>query len=285
MKKAKFHYPLLVVAIAAAVQAGRLEHESRRIDSEGAKKLHIELKFAAGELSLEPEDMPQAATLDMDYNPRRVSYEVDYEVSKEIGFLYIESHHRRHTDIDTDDNRLDLRLSTRYPMSLEMEIGACDGQIDLGGIPLEELDIELGAASGEVEFSQPNLRRLKELNIDAGASSLDMYDIGNANFEQFTFSGGVGSFDLDFRGEEYQGETRIDIDVGLGSADIVLPRYIPIRVETEGDNWLSSVDFHHDDLEEIDDGIYESPDFERAETRIILTLDVGLGAVDLFWKR
>jgi hypothetical protein len=284
MKKAMFFYLLLVVAVAAAAQAGRREHESRQIDAEGAKKLQIKLDFGAGKLSINPEDMSQAATLDMDYDSRRVSYEVDYDVSKETGHLHIESHHRSHTKIDTDDNKLDLHLSTHYPMSLEMEIGACDGQIDLGGMPLENLDIEVGAASGEVEFSQPNPQRLKELNIDAGASSLDMHTIGNANFELFTFSGGAGSFDLDFRGE-YQGESRIDIDIGVSSADIVLPRDIPIRVETEGDNWLSSVDFHYDDLEEIDDGIFESPDFEKAKTRIILTLDVGLGSVDLFWKR
>jgi hypothetical protein len=284
MKKTLFVYPLLVVAVAATARAGRLEHESRQIDAKGAKKLEIKLEFAAGKLSINPEDIPQAAALDMDYDSRRVSYEIDYDVSKETGHLYIESEHRSHTNIDTDDNKLDLRLSTHFPMSLEMDIGACDAQIDLGGIPLEYFDVEVGAASGEIDFSKPNPQRLKELNIDAGASSLDMHTIGNANFELFTFSGGAGSFDLDFRGD-YQGESRIDIDVGLGSADIVLPRDVPIRVETEGDNWLSSVDFHHDDLEEIDDGIFESPDFEKAETRIVLTLDVGLGAVDLFWKR
>jgi hypothetical protein len=274
----------LVVLLAGLVMAGRREHETHRIDAEGAKKIEVELEFSAGELRIIPEDMSEAAVLDVLYDPRRVNYDIEYDVSKATGHLSIETDHRKRKSIDTDDNKLEMILSTRYPTSLEMDIGACDAEIDLGGIPLEYLDIDVGAASGDIDFSEPNPMRLKEINIDAGASSLDMHSIGNANFELMSFSGGAGSFDLDFRGQ-YKGESTIDIDIGVSSADIILPRGIPVRVETSGSNWLSSVDFHNDDLEEIDDDIYESPDFEDAETRIILTIDVGLGAVDVYWKK
>jgi len=284
MKKVLMVNLALVFFFASFALAGRIEHETRQIDIEGANNLDVELEFGAGELRISPADMSQAATLDIRYDTRQVEYDVDYKVSKGIGHLYIKSEHRKHCDIDTDKNKLDLVLSTRYPTSLKMDIGACDAEIDLGGIPLERLEIDVGAASGDIDFSKPNPRRLSEINIDAGATSLDMHSIGNANFELMTFSGGVGSFDLDFRGE-YKGESKIDLEVGLGSADIILPRGIPTRVETNGSNWLSSVDFHKDDLEEINDGIYESPDFEDSETRIILMLDVGLGSVDIYWKR
>ncbi len=275
---------IFVVFFAGIALGGRIEHEALEFDAEGAKKLEVELEFSAGELHIGPKDMSEVTTLEIHYDRRQVEYDVDYGVKRNTGRLSIETDHRKHSNIDTDKNRLELVLSTRYPTSLEMDIGACDAEIDLGGIPLEYLDIDVGAASGDIEFSKPNPRRLKEVNIDCGASSLDMRLIGNANFELITFSGGVGSFDLDFRGE-YKGESTIDIEIGLGAADIILPKGIPARVETEGSNWLSSVDFHHDDLEEIDDGIYESPDFEDAETRIILMLEVGLGAVDVIWKR
>ena len=274
----------LVVLLAGLVMAGRKEHETHRIDAEGAKKIEVELEFSAGELRIIPEDMSEAAVLDVLYDPHRVEYDIEYNVSKATGHLSIETDHHKHKSIDTDDNKLEMILSTRYTTSLEMDIGACDAEIDLGGIPLEYLDLDIGAASGDIDFSEPNPMRLKEINIDAGASSLDMHSIGNANFELMSFSGGAGSFDLDFRGQ-YKGESTIDIDIGVSSADIILPRGIPARVETSGSNWLSSVDFHNDDLEEIDDDIYESPDFQDAETRIILTIDVGLGAVDVYWKR
>jgi len=107
--------------------------------------------------------------------------------------------------------------------------------------------------------------------------------LGNANFEEFNFSGGAGAFELDFRGE-YVGESTIDIDLGVGSADIILPKGVAIEVETGGSNWLSSVDFRGDDLEEVEDDLYRSEDYESTKNRITLRLDVGLGAVDLIWK-
>jgi len=270
--------------MAGSATAGRKEHETRRIETEGAKRLEVQLEFGLGKLRIYPEDMPEAATLDMLYNPRLVEYNVEYEVKKETGRLFIESLTQKKTSVHTEDNQLDLVLSSRLPVSLEMDIGACDADIDLGGLPLEHLDIDIGAASGDIDFSEQNPNRLEEINVDAGASSLDMHSIGNANFELMTFSGGAGSFDLDFRGK-YDGESTIDIDIGVSSADIILPKGIPARVETSGSNWLSSVDFHNDDLEEVEDDIFESPDFENASTRIILIIDVGLGSVDIYWKR
>ncbi len=284
MKKAMTVSLALIVFCGGLVIAGRKEHETRSINAEGAKTIETELDFAAGILTIIPEDMSDVVTLDMLYDPRRVEYDVSYEVKKSTGHLFIETEHRKHRNIDTDDNRLEIILSTSYHTSLDMDIGACDADIDLGGVPLEHLEIDVGAASGDIDFSEPNPIRLKEINVDAGASSLDMHSIGNANFELMTFSGGAGSFDLDFRGQ-YSGESTIDIDIGVSSADIILPRGIPARVETSGSNWLSSVDLHKNSLEEIDDGIYESPDFEDADTRITLIIDVGLGSVDVYWKR
>ncbi|HWR82649.1 MAG TPA: toast rack family protein [Candidatus Deferrimicrobium sp.] len=274
----------LIVIAAGLLAAGRREQETRRIATEGAQKIETELEFGVGELRVLSDDIAEAAVVDLNYDPRRVEYDIDYQVKDETGHLYVESSTRRRSNMDSDDNRLDLTLSTRYPARLTMDIGACEAEIDFGGVPLEFLDIDVGAASGEITFSSPNPRRLSEIQIDAGASSLEMHTIGNANFEQMTFQGGAGSFDLDFRGD-YNGESRIDIDVGLGSADIILPLGVPVRIESSGSDWFSSVDFHGEDLDEVDDGVYESPDFEKAESRIVLTLDVGMGSVDLYWKR
>ncbi|MEA1980261.1 MAG: LiaF-related protein, partial [candidate division Zixibacteria bacterium] len=170
-----------------------------------------------------------------------------------------------------------------YNTEINFDIGACDAEFDFGGIALEYLEIDVGAAKGTFEFSKPNPIRLSEINIDAGASSIEMKSMGNANFDELNFSGGVGSFEIDLRGE-YQGESRVDIEIGLGSAEIVVPKGLPVRIETEGNNWLSSIDFHNEDLDEIDDDLYESSDFDDSDDRLIISIEVGLGSVDLYWK-
>jgi len=281
--KAGLMFLALALVITTVASAGRLESETVEVDAKGAENIDVSIEFGAGEILMVPADIKSAAVFDVEYTPRRFDFDVDYEVKRGTGYLLAESIVRRKTDVDTEDNRWEVTMSTRYPMVMELEMGACDAELDLGGIQLEGLKIEVGAASARLDFSAPNPVRLEEIEIEAGAASLEMEGGGNANFDFFSFEGGAGSFDLDFRGD-YDGESEITIDVGLGSADIVLPDNIPCRVEAETDGWLSSVDFHGDDLDEIDDDVYESPDFDDADTRIVIRIDVGLGSVDLYWK-
>ncbi len=274
----------LALLVAAGASYGRdLEKKSVTVESEGARKLDIQFHFGAGQLHLQPADQEAPAKLDISYDDRYYDHTVDYKVVDGTGRLDIDSKHESHESIDTDDNKWDVTLSDRYPTSLSLDIGACDADMELGGIPLTHLDVDVGAASAEFHFSKPNPNRAEEIRMKAGASSLDMTDIGNANFDQFDFDGGVGSYDLDFRGE-YNGESRIKLHIGLGSGDITLPRGVACRVEENNPNFLSSVDLHGSDLDEVEDHVYETPDFDKAKTRIILELEVGVGSVDIYFK-
>ncbi|MDH4157566.1 MAG: toast rack family protein [candidate division Zixibacteria bacterium] len=273
----------LLLVSAGLVWAGRLQHDTKKVAAEDAKKVSVKGDFGAGEIVISGEDIAEAAIVDIFYDEEKVDYDVEYDVSRSTGRLVLASHSRRRSNIDTEDNRWEIVLSTRYPVALDLEVGACDADFELGGIPLEEVTLEIGASSGSISFSKVNPVRLVDLDIEAGASSLKMNSVGNANFEEFNFSGGVGSFDLDLSGE-YHGESVVNIEVGLGSADIVIPEEIPVRIETDGSNWLSSVEIHHDDLEEVDDDAYESPGFEKARDRIVLKVDVGMGSIDIYFE-
>ncbi len=274
---------LIIFVLTFSASAGRMEHLSEKIDAEGADKIEVSIEFGAGEIILSSDDMAEVATVDVDYDPRRIECEIDYHVRRGTGYLHLESIIRHKRNIDTEKNLWEVVLSDRYPMVLEIEAGACSAEMDLGGIPITELSIEIGAASGEFDFSRPNPERMEEFDVDAGAASLEFRNLGNANFERFNFDGGAGSFDLDFRGK-YTGESEISIDIGLGSAEIILSKDIPVRIETGEPGWFSTVDFHNDDLDEVRDGIYESDDFDEADIRITLELDVGLGSVDIYFR-
>jgi hypothetical protein len=273
----------LLLLIAVSVTAGRLGKDTKRIEAHGAERVEVNIDFAMGEITIDSEDQSDVAVIELDYDPRQVDYDIEYVARNDQGFLDIESIQRRKRDLDSEDNLLGVTLSTRYPMELVLDAGACDAEFDFTGIPLTDLDMDIGAASGRIEFGRPNPVRLERFDVDAGASSVEFESLGNANFEVFNFSGGAGSFDLDLRGE-YNGESRVMIDVGVGSADIIVPEDIPVRVEADRDGWLSSVDFHGDDLHQVEDDVYESEGFQDAQTRLIIEIDVGLGSVDLYWR-
>lgn len=275
-----------VLASTVAVVAGRNKTATSIAKAEDAKEIIVECEFGAGELDLTAGDIDEVATLEVYYDPDVVAYHFDYDERGSTGRLYMESDfrsHRHHGD-DDSENRWNLVLSRKFPMELEFEVGACDADMDFGGLSISELSLEIGAASGTIEFTRPNPERMREFRVEAGASSVNMYDLGNANFEIMTFEGGAGSFDLDFRGE-YHGESEVDIEIGLGSADIIIPRDLPVRIYADDDGWFSSVDFHGDDLEEVDDGVFESRGFNHAKDRAVFRIDVGMGSVDIHFKR
>jgi hypothetical protein len=274
----------LVLLLAGVVAADRARHSTEVIPSDGARDAVVDIQFAAGKLIVNPRDMADLAELDLFYDPKFVDVIIEKDVRGQTLYVSAES------DFDNDrrdmhdiDNDWDVNLSTRTPMELRMEMGACKAEMDLGGVPIRELSINIGAASGVLDFSSPNPERMQEFEIEAGASSLDLTNLGNANFERFKFSGGAGSFDLDLRGT-YTGESDVEIEVGLGTADIILPKGLPVRIESESDEWFSSVDLHGGNLDEIEDGIFESPGFEKATIRLTIRLDVGMGSVDVRWK-
>lgn len=273
----------IIFLIPAIATAGRVAHEQIKIEADNAKSVEALIEFGAGEITINVDDMDDVLRGEITYDPKVVDIFHEYEVKGRVGKLYLESDHKDDFDIDTEENKWDLTLSTKYPMSLEMEIGACEAEIDLGGLQLESLKFEVGAASSIIEFSKPNPIRLDEINIEAGACSLEMKDFGNANFKHFGFEGGVGSFDLDLRGK-YTGFSRVDIEIGVGSMEIILPEDIPVRVETNGAGWLSSIDFHRTDLDEVDDDVYESDDYDDADIRLLVEIEVGLGSVDIYQK-
>jgi hypothetical protein len=269
-------------APTVTVAATDVTHKSESIEGKGAKTIVANISYGAGKLSIDPSGMTQPAKLDVMYTSDRRDYDLDYEVKQEVGYLTFKNRDQEIHEIDSKNNHLDVVLSTHYPTELKLEVGACDAAVDLGGIRLTQLSLEIGAASGDIDFSEPNPERMSDLKIEAGAASVGLTNLGNANFERLKFEGGAGKFDIDLRGK-YTGESYVDLEIGLGKANIILPEEIPVRIKTN-DNWFSSVDLHSRKLEKIDDGLYQSVGFDDAKIRLDIKLEVGMGSVDVRWR-
>jgi len=272
---------LLLVSQAAADRAERVQEI---LGEDGIEELEIQVDFGAGTIDIRPEEMDEAAKLDIYYSPRYVDYEVDLRVSGGRGRMFLDSEIRKHRwDNDDFENEWDLTLSTKYPTSLDLDIGACEARFDLSGIPLVDLQIDVGAADLEIEFNEPNPKRMRELNVDCGASSLKIFGLAYARAEIMDFDIGAGSCEIDMRGE-IEGEIEIDIDVGIGAMEIIVSRDVAVMVRGD-DNWFSSLDFHGLRLEEVRDGVWVSDDFDDADDRIVFTIDVAMGSVDIYARR
>jgi hypothetical protein len=280
-KKALFGIIGLLLVGVIPLSARRFETKNISIPPDDIKLLRANIELAAGRFTIAPGESKEIVTGDVEYDGARVEVFSEYKKRGATGYLEIGSDILSKTNIDTDDNRWDLILSRDYLTELTVDIGMCQAELDLGGIPLIRLKMDIGAADGRLIFSAPNPERLEDIDIDAGASSLDLDKLGNANFDNLNFEGGVGKFKLDFTGE-YKSKSHAEISIGLGKAVIYIPSGLPVRIEAE-DNFLSAVKFRNAGHYEIEDGYFESRDYRESKTGLALKVDVGLGKVEIIW--
>lgn len=136
-----------------------------------------------------------------------------------------------------------------YDVDTELEIdgGGINGDVDLGGMPLTECNLNLGGATMDLEFSSPTSRRVKDFEINGGGINLSVHNIGNTDFEKFNMAGGGNIVELDFNGE-YNSEQhdativnagstlQLDLPSDAGEKLNILTIATPVSVDGEGWN-------------------------------------------------
>ncbi|MBK8616528.1 MAG: hypothetical protein IPN96_05360 [Anaerolineales bacterium] len=147
-------------------------------------------------------------------------------------------------------NEWDLKLGDT-PMDLTIESGAYNGTFELGGLSLNNLTVQDGAANVELTFSEPNLVEMSTFRYETGASDVKMTGLANANFSLFDFSSGAGDYTLDFSGE-LQRDASVTVSSGLSNIILVIPEGVNAVVTIDsgasnvsvGSEWSQSGDIY-----------------------------------------
>ncbi|MBN2500099.1 MAG: hypothetical protein JXB38_04970 [Anaerolineales bacterium] len=176
---------------------------------------------------------------------------------------------------DDVENEWNLELGTE-PMELQIRAGAYDGELELGGLALEELKIFSGAASVKINFSEANLTEMKVFDFETGASDVEMTGLGNANFSRMDFDGGLGNYELDFSGDLQQ-DADVKISAGASSFTITIPEGVPATLTLNGA--LTNVDTSGDWA-----GSGTSYQHPGEGNELIIEIDLGVGNLELRTK-
>jgi len=198
----------------------------------------LTLNFGAGELTLNPGAanalVEGTATYNIEEYKPVVTIEGD-QATVSTGNLKL----GRLPSIHADNlkNIWDLKLGSQ-PMGLTINAGAYQGRIELGGLALENLEINDGAADAQVSFSQPNPAQMDQFLYSTGASNIYLRSLANANFSNMIFRSGLGQYTLDFSGQLTR-PANVTIESGASKVIIIVPQGVPARVTMDGG--LSSV--------------------------------------------
>lgn len=167
----------LLIALALAgcgsrVRVGALQTESQTVELGDAESVRVEITLGAGDLTVTggAEKLLEA---DFTYNVAELKPQVGYT----DGVLVV-----RHNDTDglpvlqniTDfRNEWDLRFDNDTPISMTVDMGAGNSELQLAGLSLTELEVKLGAGTSALDLSGDWTRDL-DAAFDTGAAAVTL---------------------------------------------------------------------------------------------------------------
>lgn len=255
----------------------------REIDRTKEKGLRATIDVSFGTINLEHGTKDKILVLDYeDDSEEKDRLQVSYDITHDEGMLRIrlkKSSHSMWGDDDSEDGhrrKLTVRLANQLPVSLDLELGAGKGSIDLSGLEVRDLKVSTGASSVELRCEQPNAIIAEEVGIESGVSKFVATDLCNMNFRRLKFSGGVGAYKLDFGGD-LRADASAKIEVGLGSVSVSVPKQTAARLLYDA-SFFSSFDLD-DDFSKTKSGVYETDDFKNSDNKLTIEIESGLGSV------
>lgn len=266
------------VLVAVAGPTGLVAQDWRTISSTrqttDEELLRVSLQYGAGRLVIAPATAPNTLY--------RTSLRYDADVFKPVvsynpGRLKVGVEGGNLKGRNLKSGHLELGLSRDVPLELDLQFGATEATLELGGLRIRNAEISTGASKTMVKFSTPNPEICERLDLEVGAAQFEAAGIGNLNAERLEVQGGVGEVTLDFSGE-WRTNMRADIGMGLGSLILRVPRGLGVSVRKDG----ILAGFDSQGLTKRGD-VYYSENWDKATRRLTINIDASLGSIRMAW--
>lgn len=238
-------------------------------------RLDVHVRYGAGDLQILPGSGGELYRVGIRYDSESFEPVTEYRNGRlEVG---VDGHGEGLKLRKTKAGDMRLRLSPDVPLELDLDFGAVEADLELGGLRVANLDIETGASDTSLRFSEPNPGDCDALEISMGAAAFEVEGLGNANCRSVSVEGGVGDLTLDFSGH-WRRDMVADVTIALGSVTLIIPE--DVSVEINKDTFLA--DFSASRFEKRD-GVYYSDNWGTTQRRLTVDLEGAFGSIDVRW--
>jgi hypothetical protein len=247
------------------------------------KSLESSIRFDVGSLEIKGgEKSGPLYSLDLDYDKASYTQDVNYSPPStgEAGRLSfrLESIHRMGIRRHEHGNTLRLAFNDSVPLNLDLNTGVGDARLSLSGMKIARIRFESGVGGGRLSAYEPNSITCESIMIKTGVGRIEAVGLGNLNFRELEFEGGVGGANLDFTGDWKQ-NADVRIQVGVGGVNVVMPREIGVRLEAEK-HFMSGLQLEGFQQR---DAYYYSDNYEKATIRVSIRVVAGIGGLKVTW--
>jgi hypothetical protein len=259
----------------AEAQSWRTMTSARQLAGTGPVKVRVE--YGSGHLEVKAAEKPMLYRMETRYDESQFTPVSTFSQESRTLQLGVRAKEGRRGMGAKSGSHANISLTREVPLDLDLDFGAGEAQIQLGGLRLQRLDLSTGASETNVTFDRPNPIRADRIQINAGAAELEVRGLGNARADRVEFHGGVGSTVLDFSGA-WQGNGAASVKMGIGSVVLRLPRAIGVRIDRS--SFLTSFDAKGMVRR---DGSYFSTNWGSARNHLTIDVEAALGSIDIEW--
>jgi len=191
----------------------------------GAGVVELHVSMAELEITPGPPGSPLKLDADWDAGPFRLEEGLEQEGGgwryhlrfggKGLALLRHRHHHRA--------NRLQLQIPVDHPLSVEGKVSLGESDIDLGGMSLDRVSLQLGTGNHRLAFREPTAHPLSLLAVDGSMGQVEVISAGNASPRRIEVKHGMGELLLDLTGK-WRADSDVEVRFSMGDSRIDLPR-------------------------------------------------------------
>ncbi|MEE8584110.1 MAG: LiaF domain-containing protein [Acidobacteriota bacterium] len=246
--------------------------------SQGEERIEARIELGVGQLRVEPGSASETYELELRYNEAAFKPDLDFRRQGATAVLNFNLEGKGRSG-KAGHNELNLRLNPEARLAFQGKTGVGENDIDFSGMKVESISLAAGVGKTTLSMLSPNPIRCKRVKLQTGVGSFEARGLGNLNFEELRFDGGVGGAELDFSGAwEHSGD--ISIAVGVGGVEVYLPREVGFELRASK-SFLSSLSIPGFTKQ---GSIYRSDNYDKAQKHATIRIKAGIGGIDVRWK-
>lgn len=233
----------------------------------------VVLDVSGGSLEIVPGEPGEEIRVEGDYDPERFELKAGFEKSDDGTWVYGLSFKGGGAISRSGGNRdrVKLILPPDAPFQLSGEVGIGESRIELGGLSVTAVDLELGTGSHEISFSEPLPMSMDHFRVEGATGETKVEQLGNASPASVYVSHDIGELVVDLSGEwNRDADEVIEIDVKSGIGECVVRVPETARIEYEKRGWLLG-DFNTRDIRDLP----QNENVELPTLKIGATLRIG----------
>jgi hypothetical protein len=266
-----------LLPVASGAQQWRTIESARQLTSTDATKVSV--TFAGGKFDLSPLPGKLLYQMQIHYDEQVADAVHEFDASSHqltLGMSHANMGWRSLRAMKNDEGgRMTVGLNPSVPMDLELDLGGAQAEVELGGMTLNSLKLQIGLAGSRVNFSSPNLAEMNGLVLDVGLGGVQVENLGNANVAEIKVSGGMGGISLDF-GDRVMRDVKIKADVAFGGLKIQVPSSAGVTIQAE--TKLGS--FNPQGFTKMN-GAWFTPNWNQASTHVTIVSNTALGGLEV----